>query len=32
MRCGKFGVVVLHASVLDWGGQSATGICALWFI
>ena len=28
MRCAKFGVVVLQASMLNWGGQSAVG-CAI---
>ena len=32
MRCAKCGVAVLKASMLDWGGQSAKGICALFYI
>ena len=32
MRCAKFGVVVLKASMLDWGCQSAMGICTLCYI
>ena len=32
MRYAKFGVAVLQASMLDWGGQSAMGICALCYI
>ena len=29
MACAKFGVAVLKASMLNWGCQSAMGICAL---
>ena len=33
MKCAKFGVVVFKASILDWpGGQSAMGICAVFYI
>ena len=32
MRCAKFGVAVLKASMVDWGCQSAIGICALCYI
>ena len=32
MRCAKFGVVVFQASMLDERGQSAIGICALFYI
>ena len=36
MRCGKFGVLVCKASMLNWRrgweGQSAIGICALFYI
>ena len=32
MRCAKCGVAVLKASMLDWGGQSAKGIYALFSI
>ena len=33
MTCAKFGVVVFKVSILDcWGGQSAMGICALFYI
>ena len=32
MRCAKFGVAVSKASMVDWGCQSAMGICALCYI
>ena len=32
MRCAKCGVAVLKVSMLNWGGQSAIGICALFYI
>ena len=33
IRCAKFGVAVLKASLLNCkGGQSAMGICALFYI
>ena len=32
IRCAKFGVAVLQASLLTWGHQSAMGICALCYI
>ena len=32
MRCAKFGVAVLKASMLSRGCQSAMGICALCYI
>ena len=31
-RSATFGVVILKASMLDRGGQSAMGICALFYI
>ena len=33
MKYAKFGVAVFKASILNWlGGQSAMGICALFYI
>ena len=32
MRCAKFGVAVFKTSLLDWGGQLAMGIYALFYI
>ena len=32
MRCAKCSVAVLKASMLNLGGQSAIGICALFYI
>ena len=32
MRCAKFGVVVLQASMLNWGAQFAMDIGALCYI
>ena len=32
MRCAKFGVPIFKASLLNWGGQSAMGIYALFYI
>ena len=32
MRCAKCAVAVLKAFMLDWGCQSAMGICALCYI
>ena len=32
IRCAKFGVMVFKASMLNWRGQSAIFICALFYI
>ena len=32
IRCAKFGVAVLKTSMLNWGGQSAMSIYALFYI
>ena len=32
MRCAKFGVVVFKASMVNCRGQSAMGICTLFYI
>ena len=32
IRCAKFDVAILKASMLEWGCQSAMDICALCYI
>ena len=32
IRCAKCGVAILKASTVDWGYQSAMGLCAMCYI